>query len=303
MRRMPAFLKPLLICLLLASAAAHADADASGNLAGLARFLDNSTPAPNRKVIFDVWTKSALAGDVDAQYLVGTIYRRGDSIEPHVVERDVDQARRYLSTAAAHGRLLAMAKMAEIELAEDRPLEAMIWAQIYGAYRGWVGTDTRDYGPKNERQPTLYFEDLLRRVSSRLAQKLGDAKTADVLAGLNQFVAQHDQEVRAQLQREGLAPRWTGRQVKYENAKSMKRVGVSLHNTVSEWVLVFAADGSVESAEVLDAIPEFIYANGHHGLVTQYRAAQAEKSTGPRFALKVVDLRKADWPLGPTLAH
>jgi len=303
MRRLSAFLAPLLLCFLCASPAAHAATDAGGNLAGLASFLDKATPAPNRKAIFDVWTKSALAGDADAQYLVGSLYRRGDAVVPHVVEQDSNQARRYLSTAAAHGRLLAMAKMAEIELADDHPLEAMIWAQVYGAYRGWVGNDERGYGPNNERQPTLYFEDLLRRASRRLVQKFGDDRTEDVLAGLNRFVAEHDKEVRAQLVTAGLSPAWLGPQLPFENAKSMKRVGVDLRNTVSEWVLTFAADGSVAAAEVLDAIPVFIHANGHRALVTQYRAAPAEKGAPERLTMKVVDLRKVDWPVGPVRTH
>jgi hypothetical protein len=302
MRLAPAFWTPLLLCLLFVTPITLAAAEAGGNLAGLASFLDKTTPAPNRKAIFDVWMKSALAGDTDAQYLVGTLYRRGDAIVPHVVEADEEQARRYLSTAAAHGRLLAMAKMAEIELADDHPLEAMIWAQIYGAYRGWVN-DERGYGPNNERQPTLYFEDLLRRASKRLAQKFGDDRTADVLAGLNQFVAQHDKEVRAQLVRDGLSPQWLGAPVPFENAKSMKRVGVDLRNTVSEWVLTFAADGSFASADVLDAIPVFIHANGHRSLVTQYRAAAVDKGTPERLTMKVVDLRKVDWPIGPVRTH
>ncbi|MEP6939629.1 MAG: hypothetical protein ABI846_07685 [Rudaea sp.] len=284
-------------------ASAVAVAQDSGNVASLANFLDKSTPAQNRLAIFDVWTKTALAGDADAQYLVGTIYRRGDAIEPHVAERDATQARRYLSTAAAHGRLLAMAKMAELELTEDHPLEAMIWAQAYGAYRGWVGSGAREYGDHNDHQPTLYFEDLLRRVSKRLVQRFGEEKTQEVLAGLNQFVAAHDGDVRAGMAREGLSPQWAHGQARFENAKDFRRVGVFLHDTISEWVLGFSADGSVASAEVLDAIPEFKNANGHHGIVMQYRTGASRRDAPERYALKTIDLKKADWPLGPTVTR
>jgi TPR repeat protein len=81
-----------------------------GNLSDLARFLDAIVPADQRRSLFEAWRAAALGGDTDAQYIVGTIYRRGDSIEPHVVGRDADQARRFLSTAGGHGRLLAMAR-------------------------------------------------------------------------------------------------------------------------------------------------------------------------------------------------
>ena len=277
---------------------------AAENLSDLARFLDKSTPAQQRQEIFSAWRQAALAGDTDAQYVVGSIYRRGDVVEPHVAERDADQARRYLSTAASHGRLLAMAKMAELELAEDRPLDATIWAQIYGYYRGWVGNENpTDYGEHNERQPTLYFEDLLRRTSERMTQKFGDQRAPEVLQQLKAFVAAHDKDVRDQLWREGIAPRWAGRSVKFENAKSFRRVNVNVHNMISEWVLDFAPDGSVKKAEPFDAIPNFVAANGHHGLVTQYQTDAAGNGQGDRFSLKTVDLKKADWPFGPVRTH
>jgi len=281
-----------------------AAAPTNQNLADLARFLDAGVPADQRRSLFDGWRTAALAGDSDAQYIVGSVYRRGDSIEPHVVDRDADQARRFLSTAAGHGRLLAMAKMAELELGEDRPLEAMIWTQIYGAYRGWVRNENiTDYGEHNEREPTLYFEDLLRRVSERMRQKLGSPQTDVVLAQLNAFIAAHDKEVRGEMWRDGIAPHWAGARLKFENAKSFRRVQVPIRDMLSEWVLVFGAEGSVKVAEPFDALPSFVKANADHGLVTQYEAAKADASTGNRYTLKTVELRKADWPLGPVREH
>jgi hypothetical protein len=283
----------LAACLSVWSRFAHAD-----NLADLGQFVDKSTPAPKRQELFTAWRQAALAGDIDAQYVVGTILKRGDNIEPHVAERDADQARRYLSTAAGHGRVLAMAKMAELELAEDRPLEASIWAQVFGYYRGWVGNaNPGDFGEHDEREPSIYFEDLLRRVSDRMRQKLGDQQTDAVLAQLNAFVAAHDKDVRAGLWRDGIAPPWSGPRLKFENAKSMRRVNVAgARNMISEWVLVFAADGSAKSAAAFDAIPNFTLANGHHSLVMQYAAGAGADE---RRALKTVDLRKADWTSGP----
>jgi len=277
---------------------------ANQNLADLTRFLDASTPVDQRRSLFEGWRAAALAGETDAQYIIGTIYRRGDSIEPRVAVRDADQARRFLSTAAGHGRLLAMAKMAELELDEDRPLDAMIWTQIYGAYRGWVRNENiTDYGEHNEREPTLYFEDLLRRVTERMRQKPGGLQTDVVLAQLNAFIAAHDKDVQAGLWRDGIAPRWAGARLKFENARSFRRVQVPIRDMVSEWVLVFAADGSVKAAEPFDALPNFIKANADHGLVTQYEVARTGAGYADRYALKTVDLRKADWPIGPVLEH
>ena len=295
----------LIAAILPASTTALAAAAATNqNLADLARFLDASVPADQRRSLFEGWRTAALSGDADAQYIVGSIYRRGDSIEPHVVDRDADQARRFLSTAAGYGRLLAMAKMSELELSEERPLEAMIWTQIYGAYRGWVRNENiTDYGEHNEREPTLYFEDLLRRVTERMRQKLGSQKSDVVLAQLNAFVAAHDNDVRAGLWRDGIAPHWAGARLKYENARSFRRVQVPIRDMLSEWVLVFGVEGSVKVAEPFDALPNFVKANADHGLVTQYEVVRAERSAADRYALKTVDLRKADWPFGPVREH
>jgi TPR repeat protein len=197
----PKLLSILFALVAVAAAAPTLAVRPAGHLAELMQFLDRTTPAPRRQEIFAAWREAALAGDTDAQYVVGTILRRGDNADPPLVPRDADQARRCLSTAAGHGRLLAMAKMAELELAEDRPFEAMIWTQIYGVYRGWVRNgNLTDYGDHNEREPTLYFEDLLGRVTERMRQKLGSLRSR-TLQQLNAPVAAHDKDVRADLWR------------------------------------------------------------------------------------------------------
>jgi hypothetical protein len=199
-----------------------------------------------------------------------------------------------------------MAKMAELELGEDHPQEAMIWAQIFGYYRGWAGKDDpTDYGKHNEHQPTLYYEDLLRRVSARVSQKIGDAQTPLVVQQVNAFIGAHDTDVRAQLWRDGISPRWAGSPAKFVNAKSFRRVNIptGTRNMASEWVLDFAPDGSVRTAMAFDAIPNFVSANSHHGLVAQYETDAASAGQPERYALKTVDLKKADWPLGPTITH
>jgi len=274
-----------------------------GHIAELAQFLDRSTPAPARQEIFAAWRQAALEGDADAQYVVGTIYRRGDAVQPPAVERSADQARRFLSTAAGHGRLLAMAKMAELELAEERPLEAMIWTQIYGTYCGWVRNDNpSDYGEHNEREPTLYFEDLLRRVSERMREKLGGQNEEQVLQQLNAFIGQHDKDIRADLARDGISPRWAGGGAKFKPRSGSRGFAVPLRQMLSEWVLEFAADGSLRSAEAFDALPSFVKASSHHSLASLSEMAPAADASNERYALQKIELRKGD-RIGPVRAH
>ncbi|HEY8009743.1 MAG TPA: hypothetical protein VIE67_01940 [Rudaea sp.] len=61
------------------------------------------------------------------------------------------------------------------------------------------------------------------------------------------------------------------------NAKEFRRVNIPTgrRSMASEWVLEFTADGSVKKAEPFDALPIFIAANSHHGLVTQYETDNA----------------------------
>jgi hypothetical protein len=307
---MSSIAKPVLSALvgvvLLCTQSAYGGAADANRMADLARFLDKSTPNDQRQAIFNNWRDSALKGDTDAQYIVGSLYRRGDDVVPHVIERDADQARRYLSTAAAHGRILAMAKMAEVELAEGHAQEAMTWAQIFGYYRGWAGkADNTVEITHDQRQPTLYFEDLLRRASDSLKRKVGDLQTALIEQQTNAFIAQHDADVRVQLWQLGISPRWTGAQAKLVNAKDFHRVGIpiGMRDMVSEWVLDFGADGSVKHTEPFDALPNFIQANTYHGLVSQYAVEGAADAPPDRYALRTIELRKGDHFDGPTRTH
>jgi hypothetical protein len=50
-------------------------------------------------------------------------------------------------------------------------------------------------------------------------------------------------------------------------------------------------------------LPNFVKANADHALVTQYEAVRADRNAADRYALKIVDLRKADWPIGPLREH
>lgn len=299
----PRFLSTIFAWLAVAAAAPVLAARPPGHLADLAQFLDRSTPAPRRQELFAAWREAAVAGDTDAQYVVGTIYRRGDNVEPSLVPRDADQARRFLSTAAGHGRVLAMAKMAELELAEDRPFEAMLWTQLYGVYRGWVRNENiGDYGEHNEREPTLYFEDLLSRVTERMRRKLGDLKDAEVLQQLNAFIGVHDKDIRADLWTDGIRPRWAGTGAKFKPRSGSRGLAVSLRQMLSEWVLDFGADGSLRSAEAFDALPNFVKANSHHNLASLSEMPPAAGAAGDRYAVQKIELKKGDW-IGPTRAH
>ena len=287
------FARKIIVALLLACVSLMVNADElpSSKIANLAQFLDPATPLAQRQELFSVWHKQAVDGDIDAQYIVGSLYRIGDSNKPAVVAVDADKARRYLSTAAANGRIIAMAKMAELELTENRPLDAMVWAQLFGYYRGWVGRAKpgeseiyfdREYATHGKPVPTIYFEDLLIRAQRALV----NVPAQEVLQHVNDFVTAHDADIRAHLMRHGLSKAAQGEAVDVVNEEAFRKVGVHPADSMSEWVIEFAPDGSVREAHLFDAIPDFEKARGHHRIVNQLRTTAVDATHPPRYLLR-----------------
>jgi hypothetical protein len=288
------FVALLLLCV---SSKASADESSSTKIAALAQFLDPATPVAQRQEFFAAWHQQAIDGDVDAQYIVGSLYRIGDSNKPAAVALDTDKARRYLSTAAANGRVIAMAKMAELELTENRPLDAMVWAQLFGYYRGWVGRAKpgeseiyfdREYATHGKPVPTIYFEDLLMRAQRALV----NVPAQEVLQHVNDFVAAHDADIRAHLMRHGLSKAAQGETIDIVNEDAFRKVGVHPSDSMSEWVIAFSPDGSVREARLFDAIPDYEKARGHHRIVDQLRATAVDAKHPPRYLLRTNEWRR-----------
>lgn len=74
----------------------------------LAPLLDTETPQADREQLFVEEEKLAQSGDGEAEYVIGSLYRIGQRTSP--LPRDLDKARLYLSNAAIHGDIEAMAK-------------------------------------------------------------------------------------------------------------------------------------------------------------------------------------------------
>ena len=239
------------LALMAMSAPCHAQDDDDRQY-GLEKLLDTRTPEQERQRIFDHYKAQALAGKTFSQYVVGSLFRVGKQLPANVVDRDFDQAKRYLSTAAAHGQLNAMAKMAEIELEEGRAMDAMIWAQVYGHY-----IIDSEKTPEKDRDPSAYLADLIVRVR----QKFDDKQEAEMEQHLNAFVAAHDADIRAGMHDSEAAS---------ERSNLRKRIG-NMHyqsdagrlsnrksDVLAEYIVAFKPDGSADNAWLLDALPNFL---------------------------------------------
>lgn len=132
-------LLPALMALVLGGLAQHAAAQTpsapsyseNGFTPGL---LDASASRASRMQAFAKVIALANRNQVRAQDLAGTLYWMGPKIAGSAVPVNLEQARKLLANAAVHGDVLAMAKMAELELGAGRVMPAMVWAQMYARY-------------------------------------------------------------------------------------------------------------------------------------------------------------------------
>jgi hypothetical protein len=258
-------------------AAAAAD-DGDGGRFDLVNLLDPDKPLAERKAVFTHYQEQALAGDTSDQYIVGSLYRIGARLGDNVVDRDPDTAGRYLSTAAAHGYVHAMAKMAEIELAAKRPLEAMIWAQLYGHYSLDVAEGaTADKGGNG------YYAGLLQRVYAVFDGSQQDTMLRD----LNAFIAAHDADIRDGLAR-NVAQYQSGtmrEKISMMHYDSMAaKISGRRNDDLAEYLIAFAPDGHAEQAWMLDAMPDIALGRELRTVALRVRV-NAGSGPGLRYAL------------------
>jgi hypothetical protein len=69
--------------------------------------------------------------DESALYGLGALYRQGREHPAALVDQDLDKARRYLEDASLDGQIEALGSLAELELADGQPMQAMMWAQLF----------------------------------------------------------------------------------------------------------------------------------------------------------------------------
>jgi TPR repeat protein len=211
------------------------------------------------------------------------LYRVGDRLPDALVARDDDKARRYLSTAAAHGNLHAMAKMAEIEFEDKHLLEAMIWAQIYGHYALESKLDQI-----KTNKPAGYYGDLLHRLYAHFDEK----QMPDVIQHLNAFITAHNDDIRT-----GMSSNETEYESTSTRAKSQKLTFAPMvtalpqhhRDCYAEYLVEFASDGSATQAWILDALPDITVGKDLRAAAMRVRVNAIDGTSPSRFALVPID--------------
>ncbi|WFC41352.1 hypothetical protein [Pseudoxanthomonas sp. SE1] len=99
----------------------------------LETLLDREAPAAERDAAMQQLVAHAQAGDGYSAFYLGALYRHGMDHPARRVERDVETARFWLEKCVASARcpLIALASLAELELAAGNAKPAMQWAQAW----------------------------------------------------------------------------------------------------------------------------------------------------------------------------
>jgi hypothetical protein len=213
--------------------------------AALARLLDDHTPAAERQQLFADAENAAKAGDTEWQYIVGSLLDERSRTLPF--PHDPNKARIYLSNAAVHGKLFAMAKMAESELAAGNHQEAMNWAQIYDHYLSLQSVGNRP------------AQDYLGELVARISERLDSRKLAQVQADVAAFVAGNDLSIKAGPRMLAGAKNTASPNFLHQPLHRMhvrrEQGSEDLRSCFADYLIAFRPDGTVEKTWLVDIVP------------------------------------------------
>lgn len=211
--------------------------------------LDADSPMAERKKL--VAELEALAVDDSRPgllYLLGSLYRQDPAKSTSPLAQDLDRARELLSRAALHGKIPAMAKLSTIELQAGNRFEANVWAQLYFHY-------AKDQALADPHWTTGFAASILHNALDGFPAADIDAVSESVGA----MIDKNDAQIRR-----GLADLAEAGSVdRFRDARPGKRVllnaedtrGHRLESGMAEYVLEFAADGTVSRLWTIDAWP------------------------------------------------
>lgn len=143
--------------------------------------LDPEQPLAARQTALTAVKQAAQGGNGEAQFVIGSLYMWGPEHPAALLPKDLAKAKTYLSNAAVHGWLEAMAAMAEIELQTDHPENASVWALADYYFSG-----ASHYAAKG------YLADLIHRCEQLLTKAQRDKALADA----NVFIARYQADIR-----------------------------------------------------------------------------------------------------------
>jgi hypothetical protein len=211
---------------------------------------------------------------VRAQDLSGTLYWQGSSIQGSPVQTNLDQARILLGNAAVHGDVLAMAKLAELELGAGQPQKAMVWAQLYAHY-----LDPLMSARENHDYHYNYASDLMGRIA-----EAGGAINDEVSRNVGNMVAKFDQPIRAGI---------TAFEHQSRNGNAHLVMGpagsapqeLRTKSGVAEFMVAFKPSGARDHVWLIASYPTADFSTGLRAQLDAVHANQVDASAGMRYML------------------
>ncbi len=211
--------------------------------------LDPNAPLDERREIaaeIEVLTRDNT--DPDLLYLLGSLYHQDPDHSSSPLPQNIDRARELLSRAALHGKVPAMAKLSTIELQAGNRFEANVWAQLFYHY-------AKEQAKVDPRWSEGLAASILRNALVGFPKSEVDALNESVGA----MIAQYDAQIR-----QGLgAIAGVAANNRFKDARRGNRVllnstdalGRTYESGVAEYVIEFAADGTLKQLWSLDAWP------------------------------------------------
>lgn len=208
------------------------------------RMFDASVPRGERLELFNDMVKLANKGQVRAQDLAGTLFWLGSDIDGSPVPRNLGQARNLLGNAAVHGDLLAMAKLAELELKAGQAGKGMVWAQLYARYR-----DPSKSIRSRSRHNSGYTTDLIERMIEA-GGKIDDTVKAEVSGMVSHF----DDPIRHGIKAFANQNR-SGKTFLFRKPSGTDKREDYNVNGLAEYMVEFHPDGKPGRIWLLDSLP------------------------------------------------
>jgi hypothetical protein len=207
-----------------------------------AQLFDSAIPLADRqRMLANLEANATQSDDPHALYMLGSLYHMGQHDPGSPAQEDPKKATLYFSNAAIRGSVLAMAKMAELEMDAGQYREAMNWAQIYAHYASMSKRDRESRG--------AYAAELVQRVMDQI----GESQMTAIMADVNSFVADHDTSIKV-----GIAGETMLNHVHITSSRHHVRsiLDTSMPDTgIADFIVAFKPDGSVANVQLLDAVP------------------------------------------------
>lgn len=208
-----------------------------------AALFDQSKPLADRQNMLARVEQSPDLRNPKDLYMLGSLYHMGKHAPGSPVDADPQKASLYLGNAAIRGSVYAMAKMAELKLSAGQYHEAMNWAQIYSHYA--LLSPNSSYSPRES-----YAAELV----SRIKDHVGDAEMPGIMKDVDSFVALNDAQIRA-----GMKARiWYGANEPHRTTHHRVEDPTAKlpHTGIADYIVAFKPDGTVASAQLIDAVPQ-----------------------------------------------